>query len=47
MIDAELLDDLGDEATLAFVAEGDADVGDELAGEGNQGHGRESQPGST
>jgi hypothetical protein len=29
---AEFLGDLGDEAALAFVAEGNADVGDELAG---------------
>jgi hypothetical protein len=31
--------DLGDEAALALVAEGNADVGDEAAGERKEGHG--------
>jgi len=36
---AEFLDDFGDEAAFAFVAEADADVCDELAGDGCEGHG--------
>jgi hypothetical protein len=33
---AQFVGDLGDEAALALVAEGDADVGDELAGKGEE-----------
>jgi hypothetical protein len=36
---AQFVGDLGNQAAFAFVAEGNTDVGDELAGEGKQGHG--------
>jgi hypothetical protein len=36
---AQFFGDLGDKTAFAFVAEGNADVGDELAGERKQGHG--------
>jgi hypothetical protein len=37
---SQLVGDLGNEAALALVAEGDADIGDELAGKGEERHGR-------
>ena len=40
---AQFIGYLGDEPAFAFVAEGNAHVGDELAGEREQGHGCESR----
>lgn len=39
---AQFLDHLGDEAAFTFVAEADADVGDELAGDGSE-HGGKAE----
>jgi hypothetical protein len=33
----------GDQAALALVAEGDADIGDEAAGKGQEGHGGKNE----